>query len=277
MIGRHLYERLKRTGKQVLYTTRRKREQKNNSIYLDLEENPVSWVPPEGIKTAFFCAAQTSTIFCEQNMDTSRKINVVNTIKIIEKLSQKKIPVIFLSSNQVFDGVFPYPDETFPTSPKTVYGYQKLQVEEYLKNIPFKHSIVRVTKIIHPKYPLFNNWVSSLKQEIPISPFYDSFFSPVAIDYFVTVLLKLAEVKEGGTWHVSGNKDLSYYEAALIIAKTIGADPNLVKQGKAEDKIKDFYHTQSTVLKCNRVESRFGIKPPEVGKIIEKIVKYKKV
>jgi dTDP-4-dehydrorhamnose reductase len=272
IIGQCLCDHLKQMGRKVIYTTRRRRSQKENSIYLDLEDNIDHWVPPRGIKTAFFCAAATSMEFCEKNINATRKINVVNTIKIIETLSQKKIPVVFLSSNQVFDGVSPYPGETSFTMPETEYGCQKLEVEERLKNIELNHSIVRATKIIYPNYPLFNNWISSLNQGIPIYPFNDLFFSPVLIDFFVTVLVKVAGVKEGGTWHVSGNKDLSYYEAAVLIAKISGADPNLVQHSKARDKLKDFYCTQSTVLKCSRVESRFGIKPPEVGETIKNAV-----
>jgi nucleoside-diphosphate-sugar epimerase len=96
MIGRYLYNRLKKHGEQVLYTTRRKSVHKDSAVYLDLENNIETWMPPKGITTAFFCAAKTSITFCERHANESRKTNVVNTVKIIEKLSQKGIFVVFI-------------------------------------------------------------------------------------------------------------------------------------------------------------------------------------
>lgn len=213
-------------------------------------------------KQLFFCAAQTSIVFCEQNIESSRKINVINTIKIIEKFSSKNIPVTFLSSNQVFDGTVPSPDETAPAAPKTEYGYQKAQVEAKIMHLLPGHTIVRATKIIHPAYPLFKDWISSLNQKIPIYPFNDMYFSPVSIEFFTNTLLKVSADEEGGIWHVSGDQDLNYHEAALILADNMGADPDLVRPGRAKNKVKDLFIAKSTVLKCSKIKSRLGIEPP---------------
>ncbi len=265
-IGSHLCRLLNKLKKPFLYTSRRPTNKKNanNILYLDLSKDISNWQPPENIKTAFFCAGITSMEFCENNIDVSRTINVINTIKIIQKLSNKNIPVIFLSSNQVFNGVYPYPDENTLTSPRTVYGCQKKEVENFIKKSGKNNFIVRITKVIHNNYGLFNKWISSLRKGIPISAFSDYLFSPVPISIVGNILINIANSNKNRVWHISGNKDISYYDAATLIAKSIGADVSLIQSNKARDILKNAYLPPSTVLECNRLKSNFGITPPDV-------------
>ncbi len=263
-IGRQLARILKKLQQPFICTSRKKNIYEGNSLFLDLRDNLDGWEPPQRLKAVFFCAAITSMEFCEKEVSISRLVNVVNTVKLIKKLSQSETPVIFLSSNQVFDGLSSYPDEKALTSPQTEYGHQKRNVEEAIEEIKINHSIVRVTKVINNNYKLFDNWISCLKQGIPIDAFVDYYFSPVPINTLGNILIQIAESKEGGVWHVSGNKDISYYDAALLIAKSVGADTALVKSTIVRDKLKNFYLPPSTALKCDRIGLSLGIWPPDV-------------
>ena len=270
-IGRRLRIHIIGEHKPVLWTSKRKESSSN--MYLNLDQEKIVWEPPYGVKAAFFCAAKTSILECEKNPEETRKVNVKNTLKIIKMLCERSIPVVYLSSSLVFDGETCYPDESAKTSPVTEYGYQKSLVEKELINMGAAHNVVRLSKVISNDYPLFQNWVSRLKQQKEIEAFCDYYFSPLSVGFVSRILFDIARLQKGGVWHISGNRAVSYYEAALALAETIGVPSKLVVKRHAEKLLDKVFLSPSTVLKCSRLESWFGIFAPDVMKTIKNTLK----
>ena len=273
LIGSHLYKEMVVRGKPVIITSRKKDDLKNHSVYLDLADSFEDWQIPPEIHSAFFCAAVTSIDFCNKYKKKSENINVKQTIRLIRKLDSFGISVHFLSSDQVFGTENEYSDESSHRSPQNEYGSQKSLVEDYIQTLDLNHSIIRMTKVIHPQFNLFEKWVSKLKQGAVICPFTDYYFSPISADFLTDMLIKIHEYGNGGTWHISGNRDISYYDAAVIIARTIGADPDLVQGQKRQnvDGIKK--RAKKTALKCQRLISDLLIKPPDVEMTISETIR----
>ncbi len=261
-VGKQLRSHIIGEGHSVLWTSKKKGTPKDQ--YLDLCAESITWEPPDGIKAAFFCAGKTSILECEKNPDETGKVNVENTLRIMDRLEHKAIPVVYLSTSLVFNGEINYPDEFCKTSPVTVYGLQKDQVEKELLNLSPIHSVVRLSKVISSEYPLFQTWISKLKQEKEIEAFCDYYFSPVAVETVVRRLLDIAELEKGGIWHVSGDKAISYYHAALTLAESIGASSNLVIKRYAEKTLDKIFFSPITVLNCTMMKDYFGFSAPSV-------------
>ena len=51
------------------------------------------------------CAAITNIVECENNPERTRKVNVLGTLELAKQFSKSGSCVVFLSSNEVFDGV----------------------------------------------------------------------------------------------------------------------------------------------------------------------------
>lgn len=270
-IGRALRDHIIKEKKPVFWTTKRKIASKNR--FLDLASDRIVWKPPPEVKAAFFCAAVTSILECEKKPEETRKINVDNTLKIIRILNERSIPIVYLSSSLVFNGEDCYPDESADTSPVTEYGYQKNLMEKELINLNPAHTIVRLSKVISENFPLFEIWIKKLKQKKEIEAFGDYYFSPVSVGYVARVLFDIARGQKGGVWHISGNRAVSYYEAALVIAEEIGVSSRLVVEKSAREVLDNALLSQLTVLKCSRLESCFGVSAPEVMETIKKAVK----
>ena len=272
IVGQHLKSQYNKRNSQVLYTTRRKDAQGEDMLFLDLSEHNDAWKPPYEFKAIFFCAAITSMDYCQRHKEESRNVNIDNTINIIEKISAHGIPIIYLSSTQVF-GTGHYPDESVSVCPVNEYGYQKSKVEEKIIDLGQIHAVARITKVVHKKYSLFKDWVSKLKSGHTIHAFTNYFFSPVSVDFLGEILIRIAEYENrGGIWHVSGNKDISYYDAARIISQTIGVSPGLVKGVDVHEYLENIPVTSSTVLRCNRIISELGVHPPDVVNTIKQVV-----
>lgn len=209
-------------------TTSRRLE--STSIALDLSDSPEKWkLPGEFDGVVYFCAAQTGVRLCEENPSATSYINVTATVELSRILLERGAHVVFLSSNLVFDGTKPFYSPKDHCSPTTEYGRQKHRAESTLLQLSKNVTVVRLTKVVHPGMPLFCRWKSDLSDHKIIHPYLDVKFSPVLLDFTRDALVKIGDSRPGGIIHLSGDRDLSYADAALVLAQTLGVEENLIK------------------------------------------------
>ena len=120
--------------KNILYhaSTRHKEKASDSHPMIDIREIQ-SFQNLNNYKSAVICAAVTDMAACEIKPIESRAVNVTATIELIKKLINKKTHIVFLSTNQVFDGERPYQKPYAPHNPINEYGRQKAEVEAFLK------------------------------------------------------------------------------------------------------------------------------------------------
>ena len=270
-IGKVLVEHLRFSGTPVIETSHRCRKIPEYSLFLDLSDDISDWKPPSNISVAFLCAAATSQEHCRKNPELTRRINVDNICYLAKMLINEGVFTVFLSSNLVFDGSASFQRSNSIPNPRTEYGRQKAGAESLLLSMDRSISVVRLTKVIRPSMPLFRNWVHSLKNYIPIYPFSDLKFSPIPLDFVINVLAKVAKQKTEGIVQVSGNSELTYAQAAMHIAKTIGADLDLVQPVQTGDSgvYVEAIPAYST-LETDRLKKELGMLPPDIWQTIEK-------
>ena len=222
----------KLTQKKASYfvTTRSEKTLEGQRCYLDLNGDISNWIIPPNVTVAFFLAGITSLDFCRKNPEQSYKVNVINTIQLMERLINNNVFVIFPSTNQVFDGQKPAHKETDAVSPLTQYGIQKAEVEKYLLKREESGCIVRLTKIAESLLPLLIEWKNKIGQNIPVGPFSDMIFSPISLDSCIDGMISIARKKPHGIFHFSGDKDMTYAELCLLLADILGLSRDLKKQ-----------------------------------------------
>lgn len=92
-------------------------------------------------------AAVSDTGTCERNPDMSYDINVKGSINVAEACSKAEAKLIYLSSDQVYNGNTsdgPYSEECIPV-PDTVYGRHKIQAEKCIQDMLQDAVILRLT------------------------------------------------------------------------------------------------------------------------------------
>jgi dTDP-4-dehydrorhamnose reductase len=199
-------------------------------VHLDLADTPDKWQLPDGpIDTAFLCAAQTSVAICENNPVETALINVDAAVELSRRLLSRGAFIVFLSTNLVFDGSKPYREITEAYSPVTEYGRQKTRAEQALLDLSGNVAVVRMTKVVHPGMELFRNWLDSLKNGDAIHPYNNLLVSPIAVEFALDVLDKIATHKPGGIIHLTGDRDITYEDCARIFAKGLGVSKELVQ------------------------------------------------
>ena len=103
----------------------------NSDIFIDLKELNLNNVEFGLIPKKFiFLAGISSPEFCEKNQLISKKVNLYNTIRLIEILLLKGHDVLFTSSDVVYGSSNEIKDELSIVNPYGYYGKLKYKVEE---------------------------------------------------------------------------------------------------------------------------------------------------
>lgn len=187
-------------------------------------------------KSTIICAAITDISECEKNPYRTRKVNVVGTVELAKRFAEKGIHVVFLSSNQVFNGQHPMQKPDAARNPINEYGRQKAEVEMFIETLP-NACILRITKVIHHDLPLMENWLAMLSNGDSVFVFADMTLSPINLDDVINKIDLLVKDKAKGIYQLSGEEDISYYEFAQAFAKENGFSERLVKEDSWKNKL----------------------------------------
>ena len=264
-IGGALMAQLQRVGKQVVGTTRRSECVDECHIYLDILEDVETWSCPWSVAVAVICAGVTKLEACRRDPLTSARVNVERISALVKNLVAKGAFVVYLSTNQVFDGSVPHRLPNDPLSPVTEYGRQKAEAERRISQWKDSVSILRLSKVFGKEVPLFREWVLKLRQQKLIHPFQDMAMAPVPASTVVTVIQLIVENRVNGIMQVSGNRDVSYAEAAILGTKSLGFDKGLIQPinstegGDFQERLPKY-----TTMDMRHLRNIFGIEPPDV-------------
>ena len=261
---------LQRAGERVVGTTKRPEAVDESHLYLDLSEDMEGWQCPWPIAVAVVCAGVTKLGTCRRDPAATAQVNVQGVSALVKNLVARDAFVIYLSSNQVFDGSVPHrlPDD--PISPVTEYGRQKAEAERRISQWGDSVAIVRFTKVLGPTVPRFSAWLEALRNGETIQAFSDMYIAPVPLSCAVSVLRLVGDRRLSGILQVSGGSDISYAEAAHLGARMLGVNPSLVQPVEAS---RSGRYTEpvpaNTTLNIDRLRSALGIVPPDVKWTVE--------
>ena len=159
------------------------------------------------------CAAQSRTGPCQKAPTIARQINVQATALLAELSAE--IPFIFLSSDQVFDGVKGWYLETDPVNPLNVYGETKAEAERLVLQNP-RHSAIRVALNAGTSSTGNRSFVEDMRNAVQdgasLTLFTDEFRCPLPVGMTARALWELIEQDQPGLYHLGGAERLSRWE-----------------------------------------------------------------
>ncbi len=165
------------------------------------------------------CAAMSRTGDCQRDPGAARVSNVEVTRGLAGLFEGK--PMVFLSTDLVFDGEGAPYGEGARTNPLMVYGETKVEAERVVLEDP-GHLVVR-TSINHGRSPTgdrgFNEemeraWATGRRLDL----FVDEYRCPIGAEVTARALWRLLEVGATGIVHVAGAQRLSRWEIGRLVA-----------------------------------------------------------
>ena len=272
VIGQAVIEKAKRSGHQVLATTRRKDTCNAERIFLDLSQ-PTMSIVPSSLTTAIFCAGISSMKACELDPKSTGQVNVVGLLAVAEHLLGLGARIIYLSTNTVFDGQTPHVEPNHPPCPKTEYGRQHAQVEKILKQSADQVCIIRLTKVLTPSMPLIVDWLAKLRSGQSIEAFSDRHLAPVGLGLVSKAIMLAANYELGGLLQISADRDLSWAEVAKYLAFRTGSKDELVKSIQVADSVNALPHEpKNTTLDTSRLVDELNLHPNTVFETIDRLI-----
>jgi dTDP-4-dehydrorhamnose reductase len=184
-------------------------------------------------------AAIANAAFCEEHPALSHHINVYTTIALAEATKLQGIPMIFTSTDLVFNGSSaPYEEDDF-CYPLSQYGLQKQMAEETLL-ADFEHVVIARFPLMFgltPNYTqnFFTTSLSQLKKGETVNAFTDEYRTMISaevasewLNHLIPYCLDTERSKRESVFHLGGSERCSRYNFAIKITKVFNLDPNLV-------------------------------------------------
>lgn len=177
-------------------------------------------------------AAVAQPDICEQNPESTDRINIEAAVNIAKLCADAAIPFVFTSSDLVFDGDHPPYSEKDPVSPIILYGEQKVKAEEQITSIYPSAAICRLPLMYGDPSPSSQSSLqpilNALLNNTSINLFSDQIRTPACANSIAKVLL-LAIEKFHGIIHLGGKDRLSRYDFGVKVANYIGLDASPLK------------------------------------------------
>ena len=210
-------------------------------------------------------AAIASTEFCDKNPELAYKINVTGAINVAKACKQIHAKMIFLSTEQVFNGNVssgPYTEEDIPC-PDTMYGKNKFEAEGLLKEVLDELWVVRFTWLfgvperncgMSPNilWGTLTDIMQGKKIKVTTNEYRGLTYVHEVVDQFPMIF----DVPYG-IYHIGSHNSLSRYDICSLIFKEVGLEHRINELLEADtEKYKD--HNRDIRLNTSKIKS-FGL------------------
>lgn len=178
-------------------------------------------------------AAWTAVDACESDPEKALLVNGTATKYIADAAHSVGAHVVYISTDYVFDGskATPY-EEGDATNPQSVYGSSKLAGERALGATD---SIVRISWVCGFYGANMVKTILRLAEQPQLKFVDDQIGNPTFADDAAAMIVRLAAEKRPGTWHVTNQGDVSWFEFAREVLIAGGFDPDKVAPIKTHE------------------------------------------
>ncbi len=162
-------------------------------------------------------AAISNPNYCELHPEESLEVNVTASAQLAQLCNELQIPMVFTSTDLVFDGENAPYSEMDILKPQMIYGKHKAEAEKQILENNEKAIIARFP-VIFGNGGFMKNWVKTLKEGGTIAAFTDEYRSMISATSAIEGLFILLDQKVKGIWHFGGKERISRYDFALKMA-----------------------------------------------------------
>lgn len=169
-------------------------------------------------------AALTDTAACQRNPDLAYRVNALGTRNVALGCQKAKAPLLYISTNEVFDGQHAEPYlEWEATNPLSVYAQSKRAGEWYVQSLLRQYYIVRIAWLYGGSTPSFVSktldWARSSDSLRVVT---DEVATPTYLPDLVAALVSLTQLPVYGVYHFTNAGQCSRYEWARLILGLAG-------------------------------------------------------
>lgn len=211
-------------------------------------------------------AGIASVDYVEKHYAESLESNLVGTLNITSACRRADIPLVYVSTNAVFDGLKPPYSEDDPVNPVNKYGRIKVECERLVRETLQHYTIMRPI--------LMYGWNHAVTRPNPATWIYEKLMRGEAVDLVDDVtenplyniecgrlLWAIAAKRPAGIVHAAGKDAVNRWQFALKVAEVFGLDATLIRRVPSSHFPSIAARPPNTTLDTRRMARELGIKP----------------
>lgn len=178
-------------------------------------------------------AAIADIDFCEANKETAWHVNVSVTQQLAELCREHGTRMLYVSTDNVFDGRTGGYREEDPPAPINYYAETKAAAERLVADLGANFVVARTSVVVgFPMLGTGNSFLSRmvplLQEGKPVGVPQNEIRSPIDAVTLARALLELASATCHGYIHLAGNDWLNRYDLVRRIARHLGLSDDLI-------------------------------------------------
>ena len=208
------------------------------------------------------CGAWTNVDQAEVDVEACRKVNVGGTQAIADYCAGADIPMLYVSTDYVFNGTGDRPWETDDeTDPVNQYGLSKRDGEDIVRKLR-KHYIVRTSWVFGSNGKNFIRTMMGLSSKTDtVRVVGDQFGSPTYTADLAPLLWQISGSGKYGTYHAHNDGFCSWYDVAVEIFRIMGTGTRVIPISSSEFPSKAERPRNSRLSTASLSENGFGRLP----------------
>jgi dTDP-4-dehydrorhamnose reductase len=214
----------------------------------DIILNAAAWVDVDG---------------CESDRKRALKSNFSVVENIVNAIKDKRIYMIQISTDYIFNGVDHPANVDDSPAPLNYYGRTKLMAEECIVDNYARYLITRTCALLgspnRGQTNLLNYFYNSLKEGKEVQAPEDIYANPIWVENLAELLLEAIQKGYKGMLHLGGRDYLSRYEFARVFANVFGFDQSLIKPVAAIHQRRPAKRPQYAGLNVDQTQDKFEI------------------
>ena len=218
--------------------------------------------------------ALTNVDQCESDPGSAHKLNVETAQHLAAVANMLGARFVHISTDQLFDGASAWKTETDSPAPINTYGRTKHLAEGAVLEVCPNALIVRTnffgwgTSI----RTSFSDWIlRGLEQQRELTMFSDVFFTPILVNQFIDVTVKLIDTNAKGVFHVAGAERLSKHAFAVQMAEVFGYSKGTILASSVQNFPYKARRPGEMSLSSKKVELCLGTQMPKVAEGLERL------
>ena len=223
-------------------------------------------------KIIVHAACISSAVECEANPELCQRVNVDSVKEIAVAASRSNSHLVYISTEQVFDGSNQFYDEDSALSPATAYGRSKALAEALV--LDSGGCVVRLPLLLGPNYQSSGGGadyalLAALKNNKSPGLFADEWRAPVAADVVWPMIKQLGERKIRGVFHLAGADVVTRYQLGHLVCEAAKVAPSFLQSS-----IADFSGPRRSprlALRSLSAQKVLGYRPPSLGETLRRL------
>ena len=201
-------------------------------------------------------AGITNVDECERCPEYAHAVHVSGTTYIAQAAQLSGIPLVYISTDHLWDGTQSMVEEHMQTNPINCYAKTKREGETVALGM-CKQAISIRTNFFGPGRPWrasFSDWIlGNLQSGLKLKMFTDAYFTPISTHYLCQNIIELVRKNATGIYNVAGRVRRSKYEFSLLLAKAAGYSTCTIEKTSLADFHFDAPRPQDMSLNTNKI------------------------